>query len=71
MRKPLDTGPFKCHFCSATLRSKEAPEAIKWEWVTGYLPKTEHCCPKCLQRNGAMWREIVRRAAMAATKEKN
>jgi len=31
--------------------------------VTGYLPKTEYCCPMCQKTNGAMWAEIVRRAA--------
>jgi len=55
-------GPYRCHFCPAILRDKMAPEAKEWDWVTGYLPTTQHCCPSCQKANGVMWTEIVRRA---------
>ncbi len=55
-------GPYRCHFCPATLSDKASPKARAWDWVTGYLPATEHCCPKCVKTNNAMWREIVRRS---------
>jgi len=62
-------GPYRCRFCPAVLRDKTAPEAQGWDWVTGHLPATEHCCPACLGKNSAMWQEIVRRAAITATRK--
>ncbi len=65
-RLPRLDGPFKCRFCPSTLENKSSHQAQAWEWITGYLPSTEHCCPICLKTNGAMWREIVRRSATRA-----
>jgi hypothetical protein len=54
---------FKCHFCSAKLSDKALPEARNWDWVTGRLPATEHCCPKCQVAHAGMWGTIIARAA--------
>jgi hypothetical protein len=68
----LAQGPCRCRFCPAVLHDKKAPEAQGWDWVTGNLLTTEHCCPTCQKTNGAMWAEIVRRAASHNTQgEKN
>lgn len=59
----VPAGPYRCRFCPAALNDKKSPEAQAWDWVTGNLPTTEHCCPTCQRTNGTMWAEIVRRAA--------
>jgi hypothetical protein len=62
MNEVRQLGPFKCHFCNAVLVDKSRREAQEWDWVTGYLPTTEHCCPTCQKTHRAMWQEILNRA---------
>lgn len=53
---------YKCRFCTAKLTEKSSLQACGWDWITGTLPKTEHCCPVCLKANKAMWQEIARQS---------
>ena len=59
IRTANDDGPYKCEFCTRYLLSKSDPAAAHWDWITGYLPKTVHCCPQCQRSYPKAWGKLL------------
>ena len=49
-----------CVFCGTTTPVQSFPPAPTyspkgWDWFTGYMSDTAHCCPACRRQHHAQW----------------